>query len=80
MSGDAHVRFCESPRGRVPRATRLLVFTPSKKDAEAALGCVTKGLKKLDLILNTQKTRVVPAGPKVIFLGRKLPGKKQDGR
>ena len=25
MSGDVHVRFCESPRGKVPRATRQKV-------------------------------------------------------
>ncbi|MDP3695838.1 MAG: hypothetical protein Q8R42_06975, partial [Desulfocapsaceae bacterium] len=26
MSGDVHVRFCESPRGKLPRATRLILL------------------------------------------------------
>jgi RNA-directed DNA polymerase len=58
-------------------ADDFLVFTPSRKDAENALACVAKGLQKLDLALNHEKTRITPAGPKVVFLGRKLPGKKQ---
>jgi len=32
-----------------------------------------KGLKKLGLRLNEQKTRIVQSGPNVQFLGRKLP-------
>ncbi len=58
-------------------ADDFLVFTPSRKDAENALACVTKGLQKLDLALNHEKTRIIPAGPKVVFLGKKLPGKKR---
>lgn len=58
-------------------ADDFLVFTPSKKDAQAALACVDKGLKRLDLQLHPRKTRVVPSGPGVVFLGRKLPGKKR---
>ncbi len=59
-------------------ADDFLVFTPSKKDAHAALACVDAGLKKLDLRLHPEKTRVVPSSPKVIFLGRKLPGKPRN--
>ncbi|NWH03864.1 reverse transcriptase domain-containing protein [Desulfobacter latus] len=58
-------------------ADDFLVFTPARKNAEAALDCVTKGLKRLDLELNSRKTRIVLSGPKVVFLGRKLPGKKR---
>lgn len=61
-------------------ADDFLVFTPSRKDADKALECVKQGLKKLDLILNFKKTRVVPSSPRVIFLGRKLPGRKKAGR
>ncbi|MDD4273324.1 MAG: reverse transcriptase domain-containing protein [Desulfobacter postgatei] len=61
-------------------ADDFLVFTPSKKDAVKALACVKKGLKKLDLVLNEKKTRIVPSSPRVIFLGQKLPGKKKAGK
>ena len=57
-------------------ADDFLVFTTSQKNAQIALECVSKGLKKLDLSLHPKKTRIVPSSPKVIFLGRKLPGKK----
>ncbi len=59
-------------------ADDFLVFTPSKKDAHAARTCVEVGLKKLDLQLHPEKTRIVPSSPKVIFLGRKLPGKPRN--
>ncbi len=58
-------------------ADDFLVFTPSKKDVGAALACVTTGLKRLDLELNAQKTQIVPSSPRVVFLGRKLPGKQK---
>jgi len=58
-------------------ADDFLVFTPSKPHAQSALDCVARGLKLLDLTLNQQKTRIVPASPRVIFLGRKLPEKKK---
>lgn len=57
-------------------ADDFLVFTRSKKDAQSALAFVDKGLKRLDLELHPAKTRIVPSSPKVVFLGRKLPGKK----
>lgn len=59
-------------------ADDFLIFTPSKKHARSALAFVEKGLKKLDLKLNERKTQIVPSSPKVIFLGRKLPGKKKE--
>jgi RNA-directed DNA polymerase len=54
-------------------ADDFLVFTPSRKDAQSAFALVKKGVEKLELTLNNQKTRIVCSGPRVIFLGRKLP-------
>jgi len=54
-------------------ADDFMVFTPSRKAAESAMECVKKGLKKLELELNINKTRIVQSSPKIIFLGRKLP-------
>ncbi|CAN2041130.1 RNA-directed DNA polymerase [Candidatus Magnetomoraceae bacterium gMMP-15] len=54
-------------------ADDFIVFTSNRKAAEKGLGCVKNGLKKLDLELNNKKTRIVRSGPKVKFLGRKLP-------
>lgn len=59
-------------------ADDFIIFTPSKQNAGLALKCAEKCLKKLDLALNDHKTRIVPSSPKVIFLGRKLPGKKKQ--
>ena len=61
-------------------ADDFLVFTPSKKDAQNALASVEKGLNKLELALNRHKTRVVRASSSVVFLGRRLPGRKQEKR
>ena len=60
-------------------ADDFLVFTPDCKSADVALKYVEKGLKKLDLALNMEKTRVVRSGPNVRFLGRKLPKRPASG-
>ncbi len=57
-------------------ADDFLVFTPSKKDAQAAMLYVEKGLKKIGLHLNQMKTKIVRSSPDIIFLGRKLPGER----
>lgn len=59
MSGDVHVRFCESPRGKLPRATRLVVLC--RKGVEEPLKVVRDVLHRLDLRLNETKTHVVNA-------------------
>jgi RNA-directed DNA polymerase len=61
-------------------ADDFLVFTQTKKHALSALERVKTGLDKLDLELNHKKTRIVPSGPNVIFLGRKLPKSGKIGR
>ena len=58
-------------------ADDFLVFTQTKKHAQNALERVKAGLKELELDLNHKKTRIVPSGPNVIFLGPKLPKVKK---
>jgi len=38
MSGDVHVRFCESLRGKFPRATRLLILCGSEGEGIQSKG------------------------------------------
>ncbi|MDM8538416.1 reverse transcriptase domain-containing protein [Desulfobacterales bacterium HSG17] len=54
-------------------ADDFLVFAKTKSDADKAKVFVEKCLKKLALELNKDKTKVVKAGPAIIFLGKKLP-------
>jgi RNA-directed DNA polymerase len=56
MSGDVHVRFCESGRGRFPPATHLVIL--SCGFAAEALGWTRGVLAKLGLTLNEEKTSV----------------------
>lgn len=60
-------------------ADDFIIFCPTRPDAVNALECTKTGLKKLDLELNEKKTRVVRSGPKVIFLGRRLPKPQVKG-
>ena len=54
-------------------ADDFLIFNQNKKSAYKALSLAQKGLKKLDLQINEQKTQIIKSGPNVKFLGRKLP-------
>lgn len=72
MSGDVHVRFCESGRGRFPPATHLVILCPTKARAEAALATLAEILADLGLSLATAKTSLVDMRePKAsfVFLG-----------
>jgi RNA-directed DNA polymerase len=59
MSGDVHVRFCESRGVRFPPATHLVVMCSSRKQAERAEEQATVILGELGLVLHPDKTRVV---------------------
>jgi RNA-directed DNA polymerase len=59
MSGDVHVRFCESGRGRFPPATHLVVACSSLAEARQAQRLATELMGKLGLSLHPGKTRVV---------------------
>ncbi len=58
-------------------ADDFLVFAKDRISAEKAHAYVEKALARLDLKLNARKTRVAKCGPKVKFLGRRLPKMKK---
>ena len=59
MSGDVHVRFCESLRGRFPRATRHVCSFQYREDLDKFLGVIALRLGKFNLELSAEKTRVI---------------------
>jgi RNA-directed DNA polymerase len=59
MSGDVHVRFCESRGVRFPPATHLVVLCNSRAQAEQAQQRAAALLGELGLELHPDKTRVV---------------------
>ena len=59
MSGDVHVRFCESLRGRFPRATRLVCGFQYRDDAKKFFGVLPKRLGKFKLAVAPEKTRLM---------------------
>ena len=58
MSGDVHVRFCESRGVRLPPATHLVIICPTRARAEEARRRVSDILAPLGLRLNPDKTRI----------------------
>ncbi len=63
MSGDVHVRFCERPGVRLPRATHLVILVNGQWRNGWLLRAVDRRLReefaKLDLRVNEAKSRVV---------------------
>jgi len=59
MSGDVHVRFCESRGVRFPPATHLVVLCSTRRAAERAQDLARAILGDLGLSLHPDKTRVV---------------------
>jgi RNA-directed DNA polymerase len=59
MSGDVHVRFCERPGVRFPRATHLVVMCHRRLQAEEARRNLEVMLGRLGLELHPEKTRLV---------------------
>jgi RNA-directed DNA polymerase len=59
MSGDVHVRFCESRGVRLPPATHLVVLCRTREQAERAQERASVILGELGLNLHPDKTRVV---------------------
>jgi len=62
MSGDVHVRFCESLRGRFPWATRLLACFQYKNDAEDFLNRLVDRLEGFNLEVAPEKTQLLEFG------------------
>ena len=62
MSGDVHVRFCESLRVRFLRATHLLACFQYREDAERFLKEMEERLGQFHLELEPSKTRLLEFG------------------
>jgi RNA-directed DNA polymerase len=61
MSGDVHVRFCESVGVRFPGATHLVLLCQHEAEARAALEQVQAWTAAAGLRLHSTKTRIVDA-------------------
>ena len=59
MSGDVHVRFCESLRGRFPRATRLICAFQYKEEAERFYRELPGRLSRFNLEVAPEKTGMI---------------------
>ena len=62
MSGDVHVRFCERPGVRFPRATHLIVGFQYKSDAERFWAEMRERFRTFNLELHPDKTRLIEFG------------------
>ena len=77
MSGDVHVRFCESLGVRSPGATHRVVTCESAAEARAAVAAALRILNELGVQLHPQKTRIVQVRQGFEFLGYKIKRGKQ---
>lgn len=74
MSGDAHVRFREHPRGRFPRVTRRNLYVASPRAGERVMQQVTRLLERLKLKVNAAKSAVAPVEERQFLGYRLVPG------
>ena len=66
MRRELHVRFCEGGGVRFPSATRLVVGFNSKADADQFRAELTERMRKFNLELHPEKTRLLEFGPYAI--------------
>ena len=59
MSGDVHVRFCESPGVRFPRATHLVIGCVGRRDAERIYAVLPKRFARYGLQIHPDKTELI---------------------
>jgi len=69
MSGDVHGRFCEGVGVRLPRATHLVVFSPTYEQAVAAQDLLSTWLGTRGLRLSGEKTHICHLQEGFNFLG-----------
>jgi RNA-directed DNA polymerase len=62
MSGDVHVRFCESVGVRLPGATHLVIGFQHRAEAERFLADLRERMRKFGLELHSDKTRLIEFG------------------
>ena len=69
MSGDVHVRFCERPGVRFPRATHRNIYVRSQRAGQRVRASITRVITTtLELKVNGAKSAVAPPGERT-FLG-----------
>ena len=59
MSREAHVRFCERPGVKIPRATHPVLVFETEQDARGVLAVLPKRFGKYGLRLHPEKTRLM---------------------
>jgi hypothetical protein len=69
MSGDVHVRFCESLRGQFPWATRLLILSKTRWQNRKAVKRLNQCLNRLTLEKHPDKTFIGKIDKGFDFLG-----------
>jgi hypothetical protein len=62
MRREFHVRFCEGPRVRFPRATRLVIGFEREDDAKRVMSVLGQRFERYGLHLHPDKTRLLPFG------------------
>jgi RNA-directed DNA polymerase len=78
MSGDVHVRFCESGRVRFPPATHLVALCHTRQQAEQVKARLAEWLGPRGLAFNEEKTRIVNLDEGFDFLGFTV--RRQSGK
>jgi RNA-directed DNA polymerase len=63
MQRELHVRFCEGGGVQFPSATRLVMGFNSKADADQFRAELTARMRKFNLELHPEKTRLLEFGP-----------------
>jgi hypothetical protein len=76
MSGDVHVRFCESLRGQFPRATRLIVLAKTRWHLRKAVRTVNQHFHQLKVEQAPDKTFIGKISKGFDFLGYHFDGKQ----
>jgi hypothetical protein len=74
MSGDVHVRFCESLRGQFPWATRLLILTKTRWHNRNAVKQLNQILNQLKVEKHPDKTYIGKIENGFDFLGYQFNG------
>ena len=62
MSGDVHVRFCESLRGQFPWATLHVACFQQERDARGFMEAMEQRLQKFHLEVAPEKTKLLEFG------------------
>ena len=69
MSGDVHVRFCESLGVRFPGATHLVLLARTEQQARRAWDQLQSQFAALQLVVNQEKSRLTTLAEGFAFLG-----------